>query len=64
MFQLKKTFLNLQENETDAYLNEDFFYSFKDYDGNPTNVEIQMDVDEFKNILVDRLENLIAEDES
>lgn len=33
-----------------------FCHAFKDWDGNPTNVLIQMDVDEFFNMLIDRLE--------
>ena len=33
-----------------------FCHSFKDYDGNPTNVAIQMDVDEFFNRLLDQIE--------
>lgn len=33
-----------------------FCHAFKDWDGNPTNVLIQMDVDEFFNQLIDRVE--------
>lgn len=36
-----------------------FCYAFKDYEGNPTNVFEQMDVDEFFNTIMDRLENVI-----
>lgn len=61
MYQVKKTFLNLKFREIESYLNEDFFNAFKDYEGQPTNVEVQMDVDEFRNILLDRLENVIVE---
>ena len=33
-----------------------FCHAFKDWDGNPTNVLIQMDADEFFNQLIDRIE--------
>lgn len=36
-----------------------FCYSYKDYEGNPINVLEQMDVDEFFNNIMDKLENLI-----
>ena len=36
-----------------------FCHAFKDWEGNPTNVIEQMDVDEYLNMLFDRLENAI-----
>jgi len=36
-----------------------FCHAFKDWEGNPTNVMEQMDVDEYLNMLFDRLENAI-----
>lgn len=33
-----------------------FCHAFKDLDGNPINIFEQMDVDEFSNLLMDRLE--------
>ena len=50
-------FLNLWISDKKFYAPQGFCYSFKDYDGNPTNVTEQMDIDEFSNILFDRLEN-------
>ena len=38
-----------------AYSPKSFCMSFKDYEGNPTNVTEQMDIDEFSGILFDRL---------
>ena len=38
-----------------------FCQAFKDWEGNPTNIFEQMDVDEFFNMLMDRLENLIKD---
>ena len=44
-------FLSLSFSETKYYNPQDFCYSFKDYEGNPTNVTEQMDIDEFSNVL-------------
>lgn len=38
-----------------------FCNAFKDWDNNPTNPMIQMDVDEFFNMFMDRIEGLIKE---
>jgi ubiquitin carboxyl-terminal hydrolase 9/24 len=50
-------FLALTESEKESFNPKGFCHSFKDWDGNPTNVYEQMDVDEFFNMLMDRLEN-------
>lgn len=55
LFQLQKMFLNLQLSEKKFYNPKDFCHAFKDYEGNPTNVSEQMDIDEFSGILFDRL---------
>jgi hypothetical protein len=50
-------FIALQYSE-EEYLNpRRFCNAFKDLSGNPINIFEQMDVDEFTNILFDRLEN-------
>ena len=41
-----------------------FCYAFKDYDGNPTNVANQMDVDEFFKLFLDRLETQLGRNSS
>lgn len=58
LFQLQTLFGNLQESERKYYATRPFTQAYKDYDGNPMNPLIQMDVDEFFNMLLDRLENI------
>jgi hypothetical protein len=48
--------MNLEYSEKRYYNPKPFCNSFKDYEGNPTNVSEQMDIDEYSNILFDRLE--------
>lgn len=48
-------FLNLMYSERKAYNPKPFCFAFKDYEGNPTNISEQMDIDEFSGILFDRL---------
>jgi hypothetical protein len=55
LFQIQKMFLNLQHSEKKFYNPKEFCNAFKDYEGNPTNVSEQMDIDEFSGILFDRL---------
>ncbi|KAF9401029.1 hypothetical protein BGX21_002899 [Mortierella sp. AD011] len=59
LYQLQALFGNLQESIRRAYNAHGFCYAYKDWDGNPMNVAVQMDVDEFFNILFDRLENSV-----
>lgn len=49
--------MNLMYSDKKAYNPKSFCLSFKDYEGNPTNVSQQMDIDEFSGILFDRIEN-------
>lgn len=56
LYQFRKMLLNLQNSEKKYYNPRDFCHAFKDYEGNPTNVTEQMDIDEFSNLLMDRLE--------
>jgi ubiquitin carboxyl-terminal hydrolase 9/24 len=42
------------------YVNpKSYCHAFKDWDGNPTNVLEQMDVEEYLNMFLDRLETAI-----
>ena len=50
-------FFNLCYSEQKYYTPTDFCNAFKDYEGNPTKVNEQMDIDEFSGILFDRLES-------
>ncbi len=55
LYQVKKMFMNLMFSDRKAYNPKSFCMAFKDYEGNPTNVNEQMDIDEFSGILLDRL---------
>lgn len=59
LYQLQALFGNLQESQKRSYNARGFCYAYKDWDGNPMNVAVQMDVDEFFNILFDRLESSV-----
>ncbi|KAF9939593.1 hypothetical protein BGZ65_010060 [Modicella reniformis] len=59
LYQLQVLFGNLQKSIKRSYNAHGFCYAYKDWDGNPMNVAVQMDVDEFFNILFDRLENSV-----
>ena len=52
-------FLNLLNSNKKFYNPKDFCHAFKDYDGNPTNVGEQMDIDQFSNIRFDRLQGIL-----
>jgi ubiquitin carboxyl-terminal hydrolase 34 len=47
---------NLELGQTHDFLAKGFHFSFKDFDGQPTNVIEQKDAQEFIGILMDRLE--------
>lgn len=51
-------FLELSERQD--YNPREFCFSFKDFDGQPTNVRIQQDAQEFLNLAFDRIEHLLA----
>ncbi|KAF9957098.1 hypothetical protein BGZ72_002145 [Mortierella alpina] len=59
LYQLQVLFGNLQESQKRSYNARGFCFAYKDWDGNPMNVAVQMDVDEFFNILFDRLESSV-----
>jgi ubiquitin carboxyl-terminal hydrolase 34 len=54
--QMQHIFGYLQESEKVAYEPTQFCLAYKDWDGKPTNVHLQQDVDEFFNLLCQRLE--------
>jgi ubiquitin carboxyl-terminal hydrolase 9/24 len=51
-------FLSLKQSEKQFFNPRYFCNAFKDWEGNPTNVYEQRDVDEFLNMFMDRLETL------
>ena len=59
LHQLQKLFAYLDKSERAYYTPYDFIFSFKDPSGEPTNVAIQQDTQEFLNIFFDRIENLL-----
>lgn len=58
MFQLKRIFCGLLEIEKEYFNPKKFCHAFKDIDGSPMDPMMQRDVDEFFNMLMDRIENL------
>jgi ubiquitin carboxyl-terminal hydrolase 34 len=58
LYQMQMLLANLQESEKKFFDTKDFCKSYK-YDGQPINPLVQMDADEFFNMLFDRLENLL-----
>ena len=54
---MQKLFANLELSERQFYDPTAFCFSFKEFDGTPTQVMEQKDAQEFLNILFDRIEN-------
>jgi ubiquitin carboxyl-terminal hydrolase 34 len=48
--------------QREPYINYDFFKAFKNLDGEETATDVQMDVDEFRNMLFDRIESLLPKE--
>lgn len=59
LFQLQNLMANLSESEKEYYEPGGFTIAFKDFEGNSMNVSVQQDVDEFFNLLCDRLEEIL-----
>ena len=56
---MKNFFAYLSFSNKQYFNPSDFCHSFKDYDGNPTNIFEQMDADEFFIALMDRIERQV-----
>ena len=56
LYQFKRIFGGLMEIEKEVVVPRKFCMAFKDIDGNPVNVDVQRDVDEFCITLMDRVE--------
>ena len=56
IFQLEKMFYYLKNSQKEHYNPKDFVYSFKDYDGNPTNINVQCDAQEFLSRLIEKID--------
>ncbi|KAF3938205.1 hypothetical protein ABW19_dt0203147 [Dactylella cylindrospora] len=57
---LKNVFSNLQNSWQKAFEPKEFVSTIRDYDGDLIDVGIQMDVEEFYNLLCDRIESQIS----
>lgn len=57
LHQFQSLFANLELSEKQDVDPSDFCLSFKDFEGNPVNVMVQQDAQEFLNMLFDKLEN-------
>lgn len=59
LYQIKRIFAGLQHLSKQYYNPKKLCFAFKDIDGSPIDPRIQKDGDEFFNMLIDRIENLI-----
>ena len=59
LFQLIKMFYYLTYSDKSFYDPKSFVFSFKDYDGNPTNPNVQCDAQEFLTRFIEKLEDNI-----
>lgn len=57
LFQLQKIFASLKISDRQYIIPKDFCNNFKGFEGQPINVLEQMDVDEFFNLLIEKVEN-------
>ena len=57
IYQLQTMYSYLQESQKQFFNPIDFCKANKDYDGKPTDVSVQMDVDEFFNMLCEKVES-------
>jgi len=56
LYATQEVFANLQNSWQKAFEPRDFTLAIKDYENQPIDVSVQMDVDEFYNLLFDRME--------
>ena len=59
LHQIQKLMANLELSERSEYNPWEFCFSFKEFDGSPTNTAEQKDAQEFLNLLFDRLETAL-----
>ena len=56
LFQLEKMFYYLNYSQKEHYNPKWFVFSFKDYEGNPTNIHVQCDAQEFLSRFIEKIE--------
>ena len=59
LFQLIRMFYYLNYSDRGEYNPKNFVYSFKDFDGNPTRIDIQCDAQEFLSRFIEKVEDSI-----
>ncbi len=59
LYQLQYEYATLNDSAKQYFNPKDFCHAFKDWDGNPINVIEQMDVEEFFNSFMDKLEGYV-----
>ena len=59
LFQLIRMFYYLNYSDRGEYNPKNFVYSFKDFDGNPTRIDVQCDAQEFLSRFIEKVEDLI-----
>lgn len=59
LHQIQRLLAHLELSERNDYNPIGFTFSFKEFDGNPTNTSEQKDAQEFLNVLFDRVENAL-----
>ena len=59
LFQLIRMFYYLNYSDKGEYNPKNFVYSFKDFDGNPTRIDIQCDAQEFLSRFIEKVEDLL-----
>ena len=61
LHQIQQMFGFLELSDRQDYSPHEFCFAFKDHSGQPVNISIQQDTQEFLNMIFDKLENLLKE---
>ena len=62
LFQLIRMFYYLNYSDKGDYNPKNFVFSFKDYEGNPTRIDIQCDAQEFLSRFIEKVEECLKND--
>ena len=62
LFQLIRMFYYLNYSDKGEYNPKNFVFSFKDYEGNPTRIDIQCDAQEFLSRFIEKVEECLKND--
>ena len=64
LFQLIRMFYYLNYSDKGDYNPKHFVYSFKDYEGNPTKINVQCDAQEFLSRFIEKVEECVKKDKN